>query len=214
MAQMDTPAEGILERTDAYPLRRLARDVIETLILALVIYLAVRAVILPYEVEGASMNPALRSGERLFVNRSAYAHFDVNDLWNVLPWEAREGERAIYPFDPPRRGDVVVLDPPVVSKKPYIKRIIGLPGEEISFQEGYVLVDGRRLEEPYLSGVTTTCRSGQHCELTVPEGSVFVLGDNRSNSADSRTFGPVSVDRIIGKAFFSNWPIDTLGPIE
>ncbi|MDQ3045466.1 MAG: signal peptidase I [Chloroflexota bacterium] len=195
-------------------MRRLARDIIETLILALVIYLAVRTLILPYEVEGASMGPALRSGERLFVNRGAYSHFNVNDLWNVLPWEGREGERVVYPFDPPQRGDVIVLEPPVLSEKPYIKRIIGLPGEEIAFQDGYVLVDGRRLGEPYINGALTTCRDGQHCALTVPEGAVFVLGDNRAHSADSRTFGPVSLDRVIGKAFFSNWPLETFGPIE
>jgi signal peptidase I len=192
---------------------RAVREIVETVVLALVIYLGVRAVILPFEVEGASMSPNLTNHERLMVNRMAYAHYDSNDLWNLLPWEDREGEHVIYPFGEPERGDIIVFHPPTSSDKPYVKRVIGLPGETIAFRDGYVYVDGEQLNEEYIDGPITNCPRGRYCEVTVPDGHVYVLGDNRDNSSDSRAFGPVDVDAIIGEAVFTNWPLDSVGPM-
>ena len=157
------------------------------------------------------MDPSLHPGERLLVNRPVYLPFDLTRLLNLLPGDDRSGEWVAYPFHAPERGDIVVFHPPSTTGKPYIKRVIGLPGDRISFEDGYVTVNGERLVEPYLRGAITDCERGDHCRLMVPEGTVYVLGDNRDNSSDSRLFGPVAVDEIIGKAWFTNWPLDDFG---
>jgi signal peptidase I len=189
----------------------MTRQVVETLMLAFVIYLIATLVIQPYQVDGESMEPNLDGGERLFVNRTVYLHFDLNALLNLLPGDDREGTHIIYPFHAPERGDIVVFNPPTETDKPYIKRVIGLPGETVTFRDGYVYVDGRKLDEPYINGAITRCANGEHCEVTVPDGYIYVLGDNRLGSSDSRRFGLVSLDSIIGKAWFANWPIDDIG---
>jgi signal peptidase I len=188
-------------------------EIAETLLLALVIFLLVRSVVLNFRVEGLSMEPSLDTGQMLLVNRQVYFHFDLNGVLDALPFVERDGERIIYLLHPPQRGDIVVFEPPIGRpEKPYIKRVIGLPGETVSIRDGSVFVDGARLDEPYL-GMTATNWQGkpEGFELVVPEGHYFVLGDNRNNSTDSRSFGPVSVDDILGKAWLSYWPTNHLG---
>ena len=198
----------------ARPRRRLVREVIESVALALLIYALVVAFIPPFQVEGASMSPNLQNGERLLVNRGIYFHFDVNQLLNLLPGENRHSKHVVYPFDTPHRGDIIVFNPPVPSDKPYIKRVIGLPGETVTFHGGYVYIDGKRLDEPYIAGSITRCGRGEYCHIgPIPAGEVYVLGDNRTNSSDSRYFGPVPIDRIIGKAWIANWPPKDIGRV-
>ncbi|MEA2529856.1 MAG: signal peptidase [Thermomicrobiales bacterium] len=191
---------------------RAVREIVETLLLALVIFVAVRALVLNFRVDGNSMVPNLHDQEMLLVNRNVYFHFDLNQWLNYLPGEDREGERIVYPFHPPERGDIVVFQPPVTSEKPYIKRVIAVPGDTVEIrQDGYVYINDERLEEPYIQGPITDCNR-QRCEQTVvPEGKVYVLGDNRRNSSDSRIFGLVDVDDIIGKAWLTYWPMDNFG---
>jgi signal peptidase I len=202
------------EQVERRPRRRVVREIVETLGLALLIYFGVHFVVPPFAVDGASMAPSLRDGERLLVNRPVYAHFDANRLWNLIPGVERDGEALVFPFHAPERGEIVVFHPPHGGEeKPYIKRVVGLPGEEIGFAGGSVTIDGEPLPESYVAGASTECGGTAHCRLTVPEGTVYVLGDNRGNSADSRLFGPVAVDRIIGKAWLANWPLDSFGVI-
>jgi signal peptidase I len=144
------------------------------------------------------MLPNLDDGQMLLVNRNAYQYFDFG------------GERY-YPFDPPERGDVIVFDPPTGSDKPYIKRVIGLPGEEVTFSDGKVFIDGELLDEDYIEERTGCGRRLDHCDVVVPDGYVFVLGDHRTNSSDSRSFGAVPVENIVGKAWLSYWPADDVG---
>jgi signal peptidase I len=194
---------------------RMVRELIETALLALVIYAGVRLFILPYEVEGASMNPNLQNDERLLVSRQAYFHVDVDDVFGFLPFVDGNGHHVIYPFGKPARGDVIVFNPPTESDKPYVKRIIGLPGDRITFSGGYVFLNGERLDESYVDGSITLCSESPNCDLgVIPEGYVFVLGDNRLHSSDSRFFGLVDVDDIIGQAVFANWPLDAIGPVD
>jgi signal peptidase I len=204
----DLPVE---EPRPRRPVLRKVREAAQTLLLAGVVYLLVQFLVPPYAVDGASMAPNLSDGERLLVNRSVYAHFDANKIWNLLPGVDRAGEAIVYPFHAPERGEIVVFDPPTGGGEPYIKRVIGLPGDEIAFADGRVLVNGAPLPESYIDGAVTFCAAGPHCETTVPAGTVYVLGDNRRNSSDSRAFGPISADEVVGKAWISNWPPSDAG---
>lgn len=176
---------------------RAIREIVETLLLAALIFLLVRLVVLNFRVDGESMLPNLDNGQMLLVNRNAYQYVDI-------------GGNRYYPFDPPERGDVVVFEPPTNSDKPYIKRIIGLPGEEITFDQGQVFVDGVQLPEDYIED-RTRCNREDRCDVIVPEDHVFVLGDHRSNSSDSRVFGVVPIENIVGKAWVSYWPPNDIG---
>jgi signal peptidase I len=178
---------------------RAIREIVETLLLAALIFFLVRMVVLNFRVDGESMVPNLEDQQMLLVNRNAYQFFDI-------------GGSRYYPFDPPERGDIVVFDPPAVeeSDKPYIKRIIGLPGEHVTFGDGKVYVNGELLEEDYIKD-QTLCRRREECDVIVPADQVFVLGDHRNNSSDSRVFGPVPIGNIVGKAWLSYWPVDEIG---
>lgn len=194
----------------------LFREIFQTVFIALLVYIVLQTVISPFQVDGASMNPTLENHERVLVNRLAYAGLDLNQIRNLLPGEDTDDPNVVRPFGLPERGDVVVLNPPTRSSsdEPYIKRVIGLPGDAVTFRQGYVHVHGERLVESYIDGPITTCK-GQHCDIgTIPPGYVYVLGDNRDHSSDSRAFGLVSVDHLLGKAFFANWPLDMIGPIS
>ncbi|OGV69900.1 MAG: signal peptidase I, partial [Lentisphaerae bacterium RIFOXYA12_FULL_60_10] len=110
--------------------------------------------------------------------------------------------RLAYSLGEPERGDVVVFQyPPETNQVPYIKRIIGLPGDTIKVEAGQVFINGQPLEEPYLK--VPTNRGG---EWVVPLGSIFVMGDNRNNSSDSRVFGPVPIEDVMGKALVVYFP--------
>ena len=187
------------------------REIVETLLLAFVIFVAVRAVVLNFKVDGESMSPNLQNAEMLLVNRNIYFHFDLNAWLDPLPGIERDGERFVYPFHPPERGDIIVFEPPTVSNKPFIKRVIGLPGETVTIENGFVYIDGTKLDEPYIDGAITECNRSRCEPVTVPEGSVYVLGDNRRNSSDSRIFGTVEVDEIVGKAWVTYWPFSEFG---
>jgi signal peptidase I len=189
---------------------RAITELMKTALLAALIFTLARTVVLPFEVEGSSMSPNLQSGERVLVNRSVYYHFDLYDVINIVPGTNWDGDHEVFLFHSPERGEILVLNPPVATQKPYIKRLIAKSGEHISFRDGYVYIDGERLEESYVTEGNTYCR-GQYCDMTVPDGYVYVLGDNRGNSQDSRYFGPVKIEDIVGKAWFANWPLDDFG---
>jgi signal peptidase I len=137
-------------------------------------------------VYGHSMEPNLHSDQRLVV------------------------EKVSYRLHGPHRGDVVVLRLPERGPELLIKRVIALPGETVEIRDGNVLINGRVLDEPYLERET----NGVYGPVTVPEQHVFVMGDNRGASNDSRVFGPVSVDRIVGRAWVSYWPFDAVGIVK
>jgi signal peptidase I len=193
---VDTKAAAPSARNQA---GRAVREIVETLLLAALIFFLVRLVVLNFRVDGESMLPNLDDGQMLLVNRNAYQYVDF-------------GGQRYYPFDPPERGDVIVFEPPTGSDKPYIKRIIGLPGEEVTFGDGQVFIDGRLLDEEYIAE-RTRCNASRSdsCDVVVPDGYVYVLGDHRTNSSDSRAFGVVPVENIVGKAWLSYWPIDDVG---
>ncbi len=213
---VDAAAEGDGEPTAEPPKRRskakgATREVIETLLLAAVIFLGVRLLVLNFKVDGNSMRPNLLNGELLLVNRNAYREIDLNNLLDTLPLIERDDPWIFTPFSEPERGDIVVFDPPNGSTEPYIKRVIALAGETVEIRDGGVFVDGIRVVEPYIDeGITDCLRSP--CEpVTVPAGNVWVMGDNRRNSSDSRSFGVVPIENIIGRAWVVYWPRDGIG---
>jgi signal peptidase I len=153
--------------------RRTILDTLETIILSLVLFLAINAVSERIRVESISMQPTLYPGDYVIVNKLAYR---------------LKGS--------PDRGDVIVFRyPPNPAAIPYIKRVIGLPGDQIHIADGRVSVNGQLVVEPYL--VVPTNRGG---DWSVPEGQLFVMGDNRNNSSDSRSWGFVPLENIIGRA--------------
>jgi len=137
-------------------------------------------------VYGSSMEPNLHTDQRLVV------------------------EKVSYRLHGPRRGDVVVIRMPDHGPELLIKRVIALAGETIEIRSGVVYIDGQPIEEPYLVRNT----GGSYGPTTVPGGYVFVMGDNRGASNDSRIFGPVELDRVVGRAWVSYWPVDTLGTVQ
>lgn len=213
------PAQaGLPGETDAAPTPRATpsggravREIIETLLLAALIFFLVRLVVLNFRVDGESMIPNLQNEEMLLVNVNSYRHFDLNGLTNWLPGDDSTAPNEVWPFGGPKRGDIVVFNPTPDADQPYIKRIIGLPGERVTFQDGYVYINSQRLAEEYIPAGETRCRQRQYCDVLVSPNHVFVLGDNRTNSTDSRYIGEVPIDQVIGKAWVSYWPLNLFG---
>ncbi len=192
-------------------LRDMLRDVLETLLFTLLIFFLVRSVVQNFRVDGSSMEPTLHTGQYIMVNRLIYAHIDLNLFSRRLPGGEKEPHLA-YLFHLPRRGDIVVFEYPRDTSRDFIKRVIGLPGETVEVRNNQVYINGVPLEEPYLSD-TAKRQMGHMAPVQVPPGAVFVMGDNRGNSSDSRNWGPLPLDRIVGKAWFTYWPAEQWGQI-
>jgi signal peptidase I len=158
--------------------RQTLMDIFETVLLSVVLFLGINAVSSRIRVESISMQPTLYAGNFVLVNKLAYK------------------------IGTPSRGDIIIFRyPPDPTQVPYIKRVIGLPGDQVHIADGKVYINGELLVEPYL--ITTTNRGG---DWTVPANSLFVMGDNRNNSSDSRSWGFVPLQNVIGKAEVVYWP--------
>lgn len=160
-------------------LRRVLMDTVETIIISLLLFLGINAISERIRVESISMEPNLYAGDFVLVNK------------------------AVYFFDKlPQRGDVIVFRYPLnPDTTPYIKRVIGLPGDQIRVDLGKVYVNDEQIIEPYIAEGT-----GRGGIWTVPDGQLFVMGDNRANSSDSRTWGYVPMENVIGRAELIYWP--------
>ena len=188
--------------------RMLVRELVETGLMALLVFLAVRASFQNYRVHGHSMDPTLQDGEFLLVNRIEYAQVNVDKLSNFIPFLHAGSDPTRDVFHGPERGDVIILeDPRNPAGDRLVKRVIGLPGEKIEIVNGAVYIDGRLLHEPYITEPWTGSAPAQR----IPADQYFVMGDNRKNSEDSRYFGLVPRDLVIGKAMVAFWPKDKLG---
>jgi signal peptidase I len=194
------------------------REIIETALLALLIFVLVRAFVLNFKVDGSSMEPTFDTGEMLLVNHNAYRSLDAWDFLDWIPGIDEHHGTPLLDFGDPERGDVIVFTPPAPGlDKPYIKRVIGLPGDTVQVRDQSVFVNGTRLDESYIGGKPSICQPAwEYCNtpVVVPADTVFVMGDNRNNSEDSRFFGPVPAGNIIGKAWVVYWPGDVWGPVD
>jgi signal peptidase I len=158
-----------------------------------------------FYIPSGSMEPTLEVNDRVLVNRLSYKLHDINQ-GDVIVFE--KPESLVTPAGP---NDI----------KDLIKRVVALPGQSVVFQDGDVYIDGRLLDEPYLPAGTVTqpgpggatwnhrCTADDPC--VVPEGTVWVMGDNRANSEDSRWIGPIDQDLVVGRAFVTVWPFDRFG---
>lgn len=170
------------------------RSIVEWVVVvggALVIALVIKTFLLQaFYIPSSSMVSTLNVGDRVLVNKLSYDVHDVN------------------------RGDIIVFERPAGEGEggitDLIKRVVGLPGDTVEGQNGQVLIDGEPLAEPYLDeGVTTT----DFAPVEIPAGHLFMMGDNRGDSRDSRFFGPVDEDAIVGRAFFRVWPLGDISTL-
>lgn len=169
-------------------------DILETITfvgsLFIVVYLFI---MMPNQVKGASMEPTFQSGEYILTSK------------------------ITYKLRPIERGDVIVFKSPKNPDIEYIKRVIGLPGDKILVSNGQVLVNDQLLNENYISAITNLWQNGylkENQPIIVPEAQVFVMGDNRPRSSDSRDFGPISIQSIEGVVFYRYFPPQKAGPIK
>jgi signal peptidase I len=176
-------------------------EIVETLVLTLLIFVVIQNFIAqPYKVQQLSMERTLEPEQYVLVDK-------------LTPR-----------FDAYNRGDIVVFDPPADwgdSNTPFIKRVIGEPGDKVEIRDdGLVYINGVALDEPYLysdevgGNTQPTTAPLDESTWTVPPGELFLMGDHRQNSADSRTFGAVPIDRVIGRAWLRYWPLDTFGILQ
>jgi len=169
--------------------RQMVIDIIQTLVISLILFGLINFVSARIRVESVSMKETLLPGNFVLVNRLAY-HVGDFTTGNI------------------KRGDVVVFDPPFAAPEPYIKRVIGLPGETVTIQDGRIYIDNVLMQESYIQNKFSSNGSWE-----VPLGDIFVMGDNRSNSSDSRSWGSVPQENIIGKALFVYWPVEQWGAL-
>jgi signal peptidase I len=154
------------------------RELLETIVLTAIVFLAIRAVAQNYQVDGHSMDPTMHNGEFVIVLK------------------------AVYWFHPPQTGDIIVLQYPEDPSRNFIKRVIGTPGDVVAVRNGQVIVNGHALTEPYIARSPTYTVA----PLTVPPGKYWVLGDNRNDSNDSHIWGFLPANEVIGKAWVVYWP--------
>ena len=173
-------------------------EIVETLVLTLIIFVVIQSFVAqPYKVQQQSMEHTLEPDQYVLVDK-------------LTPR-----------FDTYKRGDVVVFQPPPdwvqEDNTPFIKRVIGLGGDTVDIHGGSVYINGTALVEPYVFATQPgdppqpTTVSGDEHRWVVPTGELFLMGDHRSNSADSRTFGPVPTPQVIGRAWLRYWPINVFG---
>ncbi len=160
------------------------RDTLLTILLTGLIFFLLQATVQVSIVNGSSMEPHLYHGQRIVVYKTAYF------------------------FDPPQRGDIIIFHPPrELGATPFIKRIIGLPGDTVEVKGGVVYINGSPLNEPYIKEPPTYTLAKEK----ITGNTYFILGDNRNNTSDSHVWGAVPRQNIIGKAWLSIWPPDSWG---
>lgn len=177
LAEESKPVEEGKPAEEGTNWKRFVLDILETLILAVVLFVGINAISARVRVDGFSMRPTLEDGEFVLVSKLSY----------------KFGEFS--------RGDIIVFHFPLNPDEELVKRIIGVPGDKIAVQNNQVFVNGQKLDEPYIA--QAPLYSG---EWTVPADKLFVLGDNRNNSNDSKDWGLLPQESVVGKAILIYWP--------
>ncbi len=201
-------------------MRALIRELIETVILALLIFLGLQFSMQNFRVEGLSMQPTIEERQLIVVNKLIYFRPSPLELHDS-PLEHDNSERCeearsvnredtLFPFHTPSRGEIIIFHYPQDTRRDFVKRVIGVPGDTVEIKSGQVFVNGDALDEPYVKRPSQETRAAR----TLSPGCFYVLGDNRRASNDSRDWGPVPAENIIGSAWVSYWPLDRLGTLS
>ena len=180
------------------------RDILETVILALLVFLLAREAVQNFQVEGTSMVPTLQDSEFVLVDKFSYWEVDVGPFDFLIPGRSN----GDYLFGGPSRGDVIVFRSPNDPLRDFVKRVIGLPGDVVEIRDGVVIVNGVPLEETEYTSAPPNARLDPE---SIPQDHYFVMGDNRNNSQDSTIFGPIHKSSLIGKVIFRWFPLDRIG---
>jgi signal peptidase I len=181
---------------------RLFKEVMEAAVLALLVFLVIQSTVRNFRVDGSSMRPTLEGGQYLLVNKLVYFRVDTERLSRIVPFWSVDRPVGHFAIHPPKRGEVIVFHFPRNPDKDFVKRVIGLPGEEVALREGTVYIDGEPLEEtwqPTKDGSTMP-------PVQILDRQYYVLGDNRGASNDSRSWGAVPEENVVGKVWLVYWP--------
>ena len=192
-------------------MRVLIREVLLTTAIFWAVFLFLQFSIQNFRIDGSSMHPTLVDTQHVIASKVAYLRIDPSALMKIVPLSKTEdGSSSLVTSLKPVHGDVVAFTYPDDPSLDLVKRVIGLPGDVIEIDSGYVIRNGHKLPESYV------VRRDQRTisEVTVPADSYYVLGDNRRRSTDSRDWGFVPSNHIIGRAWFSYWPSDRLEFIQ
>ncbi len=183
--------------------RRFVIETVQTLLQAVLIFLVFTALIGRFVIHQTSMEPNFHEGQRVVVSKlgSIFPELLIDTAHAAnetsSPFALHQGQIAVFYDNPEHQGD------------PLIKRVIGGPGDTIMIRDGVVFVNGTALDEPYLHTDTTNCET--YCgPITLDDNMYFMMGDNRAVSRDSRSFGPVPIDRIVGRVILRYWPLDQI----
>jgi signal peptidase I len=178
------------------------REVLETVLLTIMIFFLVKGLVANFRIQGSSMEPSFHTNQLVLVNKAAYFHFDLNSWARLIPGVHPQNQNSVWLFGGPKRGDVIIFEPPDIQDEDYIKRVIGLPGDKVEVKDGVVYVNDTPLNEPYIKEAPFS----PYNAVVVPPNNLFVMGDNRNASRDSRSFNMLPVDKIVGKAMVVYWP--------
>jgi signal peptidase I len=180
--------------------RPLVRELIETIILAGLIFILIQGTIQNYQVEGSSMVPTLAPGECVVTNKITYSHFSPGRYFGYASESNKYQHDKVFLLGPPQHGDIVVFKYPHDPSRHFVKRVIGTPGDQIAIVNGVVSVNQKKIYEPYINSQSSTSNMDP---VILHSEEYFVLGDNRQASNDSRTWGPITNEHIIGEYWLS-----------
>ena len=204
--------ENGLHKHNNYAMKNIIWEIAITALLVIFVFFLITVSLQNTMVVGPSMEPTVKNNQRIFVNKMVYIRFSRDTVRHFLPWVKSGPSPEAYPFHPPRRGEIIVFHPPGQPDAEFIKRVIAVAGDQVELRRGQVILNGVVLTEPYI--VNKSFPTETRAAVTVPIGSFYVLGDNRPQSEDSRAFGPVPQDNIIGKAWVTYWPRSKWGFIR
>lgn len=191
------------------------------IVIALVLALLIRYFIgTPTVVKQVSMLPTLKQNQRLILNKTVRTFHGSYERGDIITFEApslssAKSVKAEYSYEPDNWFESFVYYVLEINKMSYIKRVIALPGEHVEIKDGYVYINGEQLEENYLpEGLKTQAKNSHLIDFVVPEGYIFAMGDNRSQSMDCREFGCIPIEKIESKVLIRFWPLDVFGKVE
>ncbi|PZC49836.1 MAG: signal peptidase I [Chloroflexi bacterium] len=188
-------------------MRRILREALNTILIGLIMFATLQSSFQNYRVEGESMLPTLVQSQFLMVNKVAYARFDFSKLSDKIPFLSLKQKPNSHLFDPPKRGDIIVFSLPDERNKNLVKRVVAVPGDLVGISNGQLRINGLRAKETYLYEKPSLINLSD--QIMLP-GEYFVLGDNRMRSHDSKNWGSVNLEDIIGKVWVSYWPLSNL----